>query len=453
MEFLENSVLPQSAHHLELLKYLVVLAFLLLIPYMSTLLGTTFLSVIFNRKGNKSGNHFHLKFSKELVDIVTFNKSVVFALGIVPFLSVIFAYAQLFHLTPTVILSGFIFSSILLIVALVLVYVYKHSFHLQDLLDSLSTKTIKSKTTGDDIASDAESYRSKTKKLYYKSGLWGVIFLLVSFYLLAASIGMTFESELWESESFYGLIFSFHSILYFLFYVGFAFVFTSAVILFYYFRFKNGKQYDTQYLAFVRSYSTYSGMIIILLLPLLIVIGLLTTPSVALSGTAVWFALISITLLLVIAVLFYTTLKEEHNKYVSLTVYLLIAFIGISLLKDQFSFSTASAKQENVLAAEYLNYQNKLKESMGIVLEKISGADIYNGRCIACHQFDKKLVGPAYIDVLPKYEGRHTDLVKFIMNPVKVNPDFPPMPNQGLKPKEAEAVADYIVQVYKEKNK
>jgi hypothetical protein len=31
---------------------------------------------------------------------------------------------------------------------------------------------------------------------------------------------------------------------------------------------------------------------------------------------------------------------------------------------------------------------------------------------------------------------------------VKVNPEYTAMPNQGLKPKEAEAVADYIIKIY-----
>jgi cytochrome c len=39
-------------------------------------------------------------------------------------------------------------------------------------------------------------------------------------------------------------------------------------------------------------------------------------------------------------------------------------------------------------------------------------------------------------------------LVKFILNPVKMNPAFPAMPNQGLNPKEAQAVADYLLEKY-----
>jgi len=41
-------------------------------------------------------------------------------------------------------------------------------------------------------------------------------------------------------------------------------------------------------------------------------------------------------------------------------------------------------------------------------------------------------------------------LVDFVMNPVKKNPEYPSMPNQGLKPNEAKAVAEYILKVYSE---
>jgi cytochrome c len=50
---------------------------------------------------------------------------------------------------------------------------------------------------------------------------------------------------------------------------------------------------------------------------------------------------------------------------------------------------------------------------------------------------------------MPKYEGKKDLLVKFILNPVKINPDYPAMPNPGLKPKEAEAIAEYLLTTYK----
>jgi hypothetical protein len=33
----------------------------------------------------------------------------------------------------------------------------------------------------------------------------------------------------------------------------------------------------------------------------------------------------------------------------------------------------------------------------------------------------------------------------FVLNPVKMNPAFPPMPNQGLKPAEADSIVSFIL--------
>ena len=54
-------------------------------------------------------------------------------------------------------------------------------------------------------------------------------------------------------------------------------------------------------------------------------------------------------------------------------------------------------------------------------------------------------MGPPYQETIPKYNGDVKKLAQFIYNPVKVNPDFPPMPNQGLKMKEAEAIASWLM--------
>jgi cytochrome c len=52
--------------------------------------------------------------------------------------------------------------------------------------------------------------------------------------------------------------------------------------------------------------------------------------------------------------------------------------------------------------------------------------------------------------VLPKYAGNKEQLVAFIRNPVKVDPAYPPMPNPGLKPNEADAVAAYLLERFEE---
>jgi cytochrome c len=141
--------------------------------------------------------------------------------------------------------------------------------------------------------------------------------------------------------------------------------------------------------------------------------------------------------------------KESNYKFSPILLALFILLFTLLSLQDQLAINNSSKKNSAILAAGYEAYELNLKEEMGIDTKPINGADIYNGRCIACHRFDVKVVGPPYNQTLPKYEGKKAELVSFIMNPVKKNPDYPAMPNQGLKPKEAEAVADYLLNTYK----
>lgn len=39
------------------------------------------------------------------------------------------------------------------------------------------------------------------------------------------------------------------------------------------------------------------------------------------------------------------------------------------------------------------------------VAQAQSGADVVKGKCVACHDVDKKKVGPAFKDVAAKYKG------------------------------------------------
>jgi len=76
------------------------------------------------------------------------------------------------------------------------------------------------------------------------------------------------------------------------------------------------------------------------------------------------------------------------------------------------------------------------------------GEQIYNQRCTACHKWETKLVGPPHMSVLPKYEGKTDELVKFVVNPVRVDTSYPPMPSQGLNELEAQSVVLFLQTEY-----
>ncbi|CAF3776282.1 unnamed protein product [Rotaria sp. Silwood1] len=122
----------------------------------------------------------------------------------------------------------------------------------------------------------------------------------------------------------------------------------------------------------------------------------------------------------------------------------MIATFTLTSLKDVSAINGALKEQfakVHVLAEEYEKKTHKIE----VKDSGISGEDIFNAKCSACHRFDTKLVGPPYKETLPKYNDNVKKVAAFVYNPVKMNPDYPAMPNQGLKPKEAEAVAQYIL--------
>lgn len=444
MDFLENAVLPQSAHHMVLLKYLLALTFLIVLPYLSVLVGSTILSVFYNSKSRRSGNVQHSKFAKQLVDLVTFKKSLPFGLGAVPMLSAMFCYAQLLHLADTGVPQYIFISLIFFLVGIVFIYTYKYSSHIKDILGKIND--------GDE---EANYYKLKSANLLNKTGKYGILFLLVSVYLFIGSIELAVDSSRWaDSSSILSVIVSFSTLTYFLYFIAASIAVTAAVLLYYYFRPNSEwQESDEEYKNYVKRFALTRGLVATITLPVFIALNIFATPGIALNGIVFGAAIIILFIILLIANLFYMMLKEANTKFSASVIYLFIILFTFLVIKEQAAFSTATQNQFQMLSANYDAYRAKLNEELGIAAVVVSGEDIFNGRCSACHKFDTKLVGPPYNSVLNKYVGKKDELVKFVLNPVKVNPEYPVMPNQGLKPNEAEAIADYILKVYEENKK
>lgn len=73
------------------------------------------------------------------------------------------------------------------------------------------------------------------------------------------------------------------------------------------------------------------------------------------------------------------------------------------------------------------------------------GERVYEEACRPCHLFDKRLVGPPLDEAVPKYRGDVERLKGFIREPVKVNPEYPPMPVLSLGETKVDAVARYLL--------
>lgn len=66
--------------------------------------------------------------------------------------------------------------------------------------------------------------------------------------------------------------------------------------------------------------------------------------------------------------------------------------------------------------------------------------------CLACHNVDKRLVGPAYREVMQKKKYKPSEIVALIYKPVPANWEgYPPMAPMVQVPKaEAQEIAEWI---------
>ena len=449
MDFLDKLVHAQSAEHMVLLRYLLALTYLLVLPYMSVLFGATLYSLIYSRKGRKTGEKKYLKFAKELADIITVNKSIPFALGIIPFLSIVFDYAQLLHLTDLNVPEYVFFALILFVIALVFIYTYKYSAHLRDIFSYVSGKA--GSGEGSEIE-ELENYNKSANQLYSKSGLYGFLFLVLSSFILIGSMQLAADTTRWSADvTIFSVIFSLSSITYYLNFIASALAVTSAFILYIYFRPNNErKEKDQEYLAFVKKFALNTGLVFSAAIPVLTALNIFTLPGNSITYGFFGVTLVLLVLLLIICNLFYRMIKESKIEFSAPLFYFFILVFIFAIIKDHTAFDTATKAQFVKLTDNYAQFEDDFKKQMGVeTVAAVSGADIYNGKCIACHAFDHRVVGPAYDDVLGKYVNDHAALVQFISHPVKKNPNLPTMPNQGLKPNEVEAIANYIIERYK----
>jgi cytochrome c len=436
MNFLDNFVLPQSSEHIELLHYILMLIMFLFIPFISILFGGTVLSIYYRRRGLNEKNPLFLRFAHDVIETLTINKSLGIILGIVPLLTSVLIFAQLLHNTESPAVYYLLISFVLTAISVILIYTYRYSVIFSGLFDSIKNIIPEDNNTSEII----KNYRDGSRALSYRSGRYGLLLLFVALYLFVAGI----------SNALYPL-FSFEVIVRFLQFLSAAFTVTGGAIFFSFFYWDGGKKIeDDNYRAFIKKIAiniTFTGAIV---QPLFLTYDFIALPSFALSGAVFTYGMIAILLLFIVYHLLYSMIRDSNLNMSGPVFYVLIfSMLGV-IVKDQLAMGNATKPNAVILNAKYTEY---LKELTGEnkLAAVVSGEQIYKNICSSCHSFDHKIVGPPYKQTLPKYEGKLDQLVAFIRNPTKKNPDYPSMPNPALKPAEAQAIAEWLLKTYKTK--
>lgn len=440
MEFLDKLVLPQSAEHIELLHYMLMLVLFIFIPFISIIFGGTSLSVYFKRKGMRSKDEKYVRLAKDIIDIVTVNNYIGVILGIVPFITAILLIAQLLHSAEISTLTYLGISFVLTSIGLIMAYIYRHALGFNHMISTLPTS--------DKL--DFQKLKKSSRNLFQKNGRNAIIFLVFGLWFFVGSLFTISFFNVWKVSGIFDFLFAPKVLVSLFYFISFSLSLSAAVVLFGMLYWKENLNLDENYKEFISKKVSSVGLIFSIPLPIFITLSIIRIPESILSGSVFVYSIIAMGLIFLGMHLLFMISSHKKYRYSALLFLVFILAIASIIIKDQKIMMNATESHAVVLSSQFDEIMKELKGD-GAVAE-ISGKEIYDVRCASCHRFDQKLVGPAHKDVLPKYEGKEAQLVAFIKNPTKIDPAYPPMPNPGLKPLEVEAVVKYLLEEF-QKNK
>ena len=417
MEWLQNISLPQSLEHIELLSYFLVISLFIFISFASVIFWGTGLSVYFKSNEKKHLDDKYGKIAKDIIKLVTINKSTGLILGIVPLITLILIFAQLFQSAEVTNLIDLTASLILLSIAMVFIYIYKNS--LADL---------------------------KKPRLVF--GITGFIIMFFALWLFVAGMTVAVFHGHWQPEGLFSDLFSSLVIIRFLYFVVASLAVTGGAVLFGIFSpFAKKPIDDSDYNEFVKSRMLTVTFAATILLPLIMFVNLFIVPDTSLSGAIFAYVIIGLFLLFLAYHFLYMIFVKFSSKFTALLFFSLLLMLLTVIINDKIIISNTTKVQSAILAVEYDKLLAELKgEDVAV---ELNGEEIYKIRCASCHKFDIKLVGPPHNEVVPKYFGKEELLLAFIKNPSRIDETYPSMPNPGLKPDEAKAVTDYVLEQVK----
>jgi cytochrome c len=429
MKFLQLIAIPHSEATLKLLEFLFFIGFSVFEIYLAIVFGSLFNSIYYAFKGRRLSNTIYFKHSFDFAN--QSGKGIIppLFLGLVPLLAVFFILIQ-FQLPNMLKLQVWFFISLLTYLCAFISF----QFYKRGLLKNLSS-----------IEGDLSSRKVGT--VPFVPAFISIILVAITVWITIAIFAQFLETS--ARFSIATFLFSSEVILRVVLFIIAGLLFSSLGYAFFKFSAdklsKNGDLIGES--AFTKKVVA-RALIFGLFFPFALFILYLITPISSVSFQYYVLVIVSILILLLALTFAYFAFKEFNIRFARIAFYISIVSYLLFFGSETTLFAVSNKILEFQIVKAYQIYEENLLASAGRTVREINGEEIYKSKCVACHQFDTKLVGPPHKEVLKKYENRKEDMVKFILNPIKVDPNYPPMPNQGLKPKEAEAVVKYMFEHY-----
>jgi cytochrome c len=404
------------------MKYGLAAVLLVYLPYLGLVIGATTLSLILNFFGKEHRDARPLRFSGDLIGSAAFDAIVFFAAVLVPFPLISFLCQRIlpdpgplpwiyWGLAFAVLLSGCV------------------------LLSRFRTAVRRSQ--------DPPAAASR-------AGAAGLLFIISGAFLLFVLLGTLIQPEKLPIIRKYPVfLLSWNTLAAFLLFLALSFGLTGGIVLFSLGRTPAGmEEEDPGYRDYVRSTGSALALGGALAVPVFVVLGLLSLPSTGLSLEV--FAASAAVVVLAMAVALALSLVPEKpagkpGSWIPVPyalMFLAVVLGNQTAMSNAFLASPPPVKPAGVAKVPE-EPPSEIPPAAEPGMEK--GRVVFAKVCRACHLFDTRIVGPPMKEVLPKYGGDAERLKRFIREPVKVNPGYPPMPMLGLKEEEVEAVARYLL--------
>jgi cytochrome c len=440
MDLLNSAALPQSTEHVHLLLFIMNVVFVVFLPYLAFLLGSGWFALVYDLRGRAARNPLHVRFARDLTNTAVFSKRGLAFLVVLPSASLVFLYAQLLQGTPAIAVGLMVFASAALLAGVILLAAFRYTFALDGILGE--------RAAGSQAAElDIAAYVRQNERVHLRMGAWGMSALTLGAVLTVGASTIAADPHLWSRiDSFFMLLLSASFWIRLFQFSALTLCATGVGVLFFFLSWQGGvRNAGGEYGELIRKFGFRISLIALLTLPVFVLASVALMPPEALSGTL--FALVGLGLafLFLSAQFLYAFKRDGATRYTAYAFFALALALTLLSTTDQLAIGNATKMQAARLAVSYERDLDALKAKLGIALKMLSGQEIYDAKCSACHLFDQKKVGPPYNIVVKKYAGRKAQLMQFVLNPVKVDPAYPNMPNQGLRPAEADSIATFLM--------
>lgn len=412
MDLINHAVAMPDVQYIQLIPVLVYFLLLIHVLFMGSVVGTGALSVFYRPWKPDVG--------KEFAGLTAGAPWMWVAFGLLPPVALAFLLKMLYIDSPVPVHFYLLRLTVVLLVGFVLMVVFR-------------------------------------KNLDIRAGGAGLLVLLFYAFYFSNIMGLMVYPEKWPflTTILPHPLHSITGVLHFLGFVVIVLMMTGAGSLFFFFRWRETRiDISAPHYRFLK----YNGLGLLLagalLLPAILIWDLYTLPRYSFSFGIFALAgllMLSAFLLALLASHFLLNAGILRQRLISISLVLVLSTVGLMIGKDRMiqvnsvqDRSGALRDKADESRQKWLALRQELYPSAKEPDAK-EGERIFQQRCTACHLFDRKKLGPSMNDALAKYGGDSEKLAAFLRKPVKVDPNYPAMPNPGLSEFQVKSVVSYLL--------